>query len=76
MNEIKDEKSKMIEAFWHNDDEDDSQSGFMWDCPDCGALNDVGDDFVWNGKLGCHATKEGYMCEHCESDKEHRLWRR
>lgn len=65
----------MLKAYWFDDPEDEENSSYEWICPDCGDPNSIGDDFTWNGKEGKYCTQDTYMCEHCESEKEHVLWR-
>lgn len=70
----------IIRGFWLEDEDlngnDDSR--YVWACPNCHELNDIGDDFVWNGNKSClgkHSTKDSYCCYYCESEDEHIIYR-
>lgn len=69
----------MIKAFWLEEEDDDGEdvSSYTWECPHCGHLNSIGDDFIWNGKKGTHCTKTTYFCENddCPSEEEHYICR-
>lgn len=69
---------KYIYAFWHDDETDPDESGYLWECPTCGELNYVGDDFQWNSSKGRHQTKScDYFCENekCTDQNSYGLYR-
>jgi hypothetical protein len=65
-----------IIAFWNEDKDDDSNTGYMCECPSCSDLTPIGDDFVWNGPEGMHRTKDKYVCECCDSEDDHYIFRK